>query len=128
VVSFPQVSPQKPYMHLFCLPYAPKPHPCHPSWFYHPNNIWRGLQSCRNKWSVHIRDLREILRNIVSLHSEDLLAPRPNPKLKNHPFSGVRDCWLNIFGLICLKIRTDFRLFECSNETLGSIKCGEFLV
>jgi hypothetical protein len=44
------------------------------------------------------------------LHSEDLLAPRPNSKLKNHPFSGANDCLLNVFGLICLKIGTDFCL------------------
>jgi hypothetical protein len=24
---------------------------------------------------------------------EDLLAPRPNPKLKDHPFLAVRDCF-----------------------------------
>jgi hypothetical protein len=96
--------------------------------FVHQNNIWRGVQSCCTKWSVHIRGRREILRNIVSLHSHDLLAPRPNPKLKNRPFSGVRYCLLNIFGLIGFKIGTDFRLFEFSNETPGSIESGKFLV
>jgi len=105
-----------------------KPRPCHSSWIHHPNNIWRGVQSCRTKRSVHIRGRHEILRNIISLHSQDLLALRPNPKPKNHPFSGVHDCLFNIFGFICLKVGTAFRLFECSNETPISIKCGEFLV
>ena len=30
-------------------------------------------------------------------HGEDLLAPRPTPKLENHPLSAVRDCLFNLF-------------------------------
>ena len=31
-------------------------------------------------------------------HGEELLAPRPTPKLEDHPFSAVRDCLLNLFA------------------------------
>jgi hypothetical protein len=31
-----------------------------------------------------------------------LLAPRPTPKLKDHPLSAVRDCLFNIFAAISL--------------------------
>ena len=34
--------------------------------------------------------------NMVSFHGEELLAPRPTLKLKNHPLSGVRDYLFNI--------------------------------
>jgi hypothetical protein len=32
------------------------------------------------------------------LHGEELLAPRPTPKLENHPLSAVRGCLFNIFA------------------------------
>jgi len=38
-----------------------------------------------------------MFRNCVSFYGEELLAPRPNPKLEDRPFSAVRDCLLNIF-------------------------------
>ena len=33
-----------------------------------------------------------IFRNKICLHGEELLAPRPNPKLEDHPLSAVGDC------------------------------------
>ena len=39
-----------------------------------------------------------MFRNIVSLYGEELLAPRPIPKLEDHPFSAVRDSLFNIFA------------------------------
>ena len=41
VVSFPQVSPPKPCIHLSYPPQVPHAPPFHSSWFYHPNNIER---------------------------------------------------------------------------------------
>ena len=38
--------------------------------------------------------------NISNFDCEDLLAPRPNPKLEDHPLSTVRNCWFNIFDAI----------------------------
>jgi hypothetical protein len=39
-----------------------------------------------------------IIPNTVSFYGEELLAPRPNPKLENHPLSAIRDCLFNIFA------------------------------
>jgi hypothetical protein len=38
-----------------------------------------------------------ILYNILFFHGEDLLAPRPPPKLEDHPLSAVRDYIFNVF-------------------------------
>jgi hypothetical protein len=35
---------------------------------------------------------------MISFYGEELLAPRPTPKLENHPLSAVRDCLFNIFA------------------------------
>ena len=35
-------------------------------------------------------------------HGEALLAPRPTPKLEDHPSSAVRDCLFNIFAATLL--------------------------
>ena len=39
------------------------------------------------------------VRNVIGFHSEELLAPRPTPKLKHHPLSAVHD-WNWIFSSI----------------------------
>jgi len=36
-------------------------------------------------------------RNMLRFYCEELLAPRPTPKLEDHPLSAVRDCLFNIF-------------------------------
>jgi hypothetical protein len=33
-----------------------------------------------------------VFRNMVIFYGEELLAPRPTPKLEGHPLSAVRDC------------------------------------
>jgi hypothetical protein len=33
-----------------------------------------------------------VFRNMVISFGEELLAPRPTPKLEDHPLSAVRDC------------------------------------
>ena len=48
-----------------------------------------------------------VVRNIVSFYGEELLAPRPIPKLEGHPFSAVRDCLLSVFTAT-LHIRRPF--------------------
>ena len=35
---------------------------------------------------------------MMRFYGEDLLAPRPTPKLEDHPLSAVRDCLFNIFA------------------------------
>jgi len=39
-----------------------------------------------------------IFRNNIRFYGEELLAPRPTPKLEDHPLSNVRDCLFNIFA------------------------------
>jgi hypothetical protein len=39
-----------------------------------------------------------IFRSKVSFYGEDLLAPRPTPKLEDHPLSAVPYCLFNIFA------------------------------
>jgi hypothetical protein len=38
------------------------------------------------------------IRDKLFFHGEELLTPRPTPKLENHPLSAVHDCLLNIFA------------------------------
>jgi hypothetical protein len=40
----------------------------------------------------------EMFRNMVIFYGEELLAPRPTPKLENHPLSAVRNCLFNVFA------------------------------
>jgi hypothetical protein len=39
-----------------------------------------------------------VFRNKLIFYGEELLAPRPTPKLEDHPLSAVRDCLFNIFA------------------------------
>jgi len=39
-----------------------------------------------------------MFRNKASFYGEELLAPRPTPKLEDHPLSTVRDRLFNIFA------------------------------
>ena len=36
--------------------------------------------------------------NKASFYGEELLAPRPTPKLEDHPLSAVRDSFFDIFA------------------------------
>jgi hypothetical protein len=42
--------------------------------------------------------LLENFRDKLIFYGEELLAPRPTPKLEDHPLSVVRDCLFNIFA------------------------------
>jgi hypothetical protein len=39
-----------------------------------------------------------VFRNKLIFYCEKLLAPRPTPKLEDHPLSAVHDCLFNIFA------------------------------
>jgi len=39
-----------------------------------------------------------MFRNKICFYSEELLAPRPTPKLEDYPFSAVRNYLFNIFA------------------------------
>jgi hypothetical protein len=51
--------------------------------------------------------LCDLFRNMVIFYGEELLAPRPTPKLDDHPLSVVRDCLFNVFAAT-LHIRRPF--------------------
>ena len=36
--------------------------------------------------------------NMLTVYRQELSAPRPNPKVEDHPLSAVRDCLFNIFA------------------------------
>jgi len=38
-----------------------------------------------------------MFRNTIHFDGEELLAPRPTPKLEYHPLPAVRECLFNIF-------------------------------
>ena len=38
-----------------------------------------------------------VFRNSIFFYGEELLAPRPTPKLEDHHLSAVRDCLFNLF-------------------------------
>jgi hypothetical protein len=40
-----------------------------------------------------------IFRDKLIFYGEELLAPRPTPKLEDHPFLTVRDCLFNVFAV-----------------------------
>jgi hypothetical protein len=44
----------------------------------------------------------EYLITKIRFYSEELLAPRPTPKLEDHPLSAVRDCLFNTFAATLL--------------------------
>jgi hypothetical protein len=53
----------------------------------------------RTKVSVQIRGfVSEYFVTAICFHGEELLAPRPTPKLEDHPFSAVRDWLFDIFA------------------------------
>jgi hypothetical protein len=39
-----------------------------------------------------------MVRNVIIFYGKELLAPRPTPKLEDHPFSAVRDCLFKGFA------------------------------
>jgi hypothetical protein len=48
-----------------------------------------------------------MFHNMVLFYGEELLAPRPTPKLEDHPLSAVRDCLFNVIAAT-LHIRRPF--------------------
>jgi hypothetical protein len=53
----------------------------------------------RTKVSVQVRRfVCEYFVKIIRFHREELLAPRPTPKLEDHTLSTVRDCLFNMFA------------------------------
>jgi hypothetical protein len=60
--------------------------------------------SHRQRYGSFIQGIRPgprllvVFRNTLIFYGEELLDPRPTPKLDDHPLSAVRDCLYNIFA------------------------------
>ena len=64
-----------------------------------------------------------IIRNKICFYGEQLLAPRPTPKLEDHPLSAVRDCLFNIFAATLHIGEGQLAgTCECDNEPSGSMR------
>jgi hypothetical protein len=59
------------------------------------------------KGSVQVRSLVKCFVSLLKFYGAALLAPRPTPKIEDHPLSAVRDCLFNICAAI-LHIWTPF--------------------
>jgi len=52
---------------------------------------------CCQKISPKLRPSK-LFRNVKRFYGEEVLAPRPTPKLEDYPLSTVRDCLLSMFA------------------------------
>jgi hypothetical protein len=59
-----------------------------------------------SKEFVQVRGFFRIFVTSLFFYGEELLAPRPIPKLEDHPLSAVRDCLFNIFAASLQNWRT----------------------
>jgi len=55
------------------------------------------------------------IRNVIGFYVEELLAPRPTPKLEDHPLSAVSDC---LFSTLATTLRIGGR-FSIRNLRSG---------
>ena len=66
------------------------------------SHIWRRdiATSCEILLERHVAiDFnRDAFRNMIRFYGEELLAPRPTPKLEDHPLCAIRDYLFNIFA------------------------------
>jgi len=83
----------------YLVPLRPKYLPQQPI-LEHPQPAF--LRQCQRPSFTPIRKKRHnfchVVRDMVNVYGEEVLAPRPTPKLEYHPLSAVRDCLFNIFS------------------------------
>jgi len=74
-------------------------------------NVTLSFKSClgRVKESVQFRGALKHFITIKNFYGEGLSAPRPTPKLEDHPLSAVRDCLFNIVTATLRTRRTSLR-------------------
>jgi hypothetical protein len=68
----------------------------------------------------------------MRFYNEELLTPRPNPKLQDHPFSAVHDILFNIFAAtIYIAGRSSFRSLCAHHAALTGtaleVGCGVWI-
>jgi len=80
--------------------------PWEANWFAASQEILRISRNTKAHYRTHKRPPLKASRMWVFLNKvfyrEGLLAPRPTPKLEDHPSSAVRDCLFNIFAATLL--------------------------
>ena len=90
----------------------------------------RNTPPRRSEWGSSLPPDCFVSRGSISLceyfltdvfHGEALLAPRPTPKLEDHPSSAVRDCLFNIFAAT---LNTGGRSSICSLRTRHAMVTG----
>jgi hypothetical protein len=93
--EYPSPYPQVPASCPYPEPTPFSPHDPPPNFLkIHPNIILPST-SWSPQWPLSPQFLWVILN--MCFYGEGLLAPRPNPKLENHPSSAVRGCLFNLF-------------------------------
>ena len=92
---FPQVSQPEPCAHLSLPPYAPHTPPISFFSILPPANYW--VRST-DPFCLQRKHLDLWIFHNMGFHGEALLAPRPTPKMEDHPSSAVRDCLFNLFA------------------------------
>jgi hypothetical protein len=66
----------------------------------------------------------EITYKTTRFFGEELLAPRPTPKLEEHPLSAVRDC---LFNIIAATLQNGGRSSILTLRTLHAVVTGTHL-
>jgi hypothetical protein len=79
----------------------------------------------RSKDSVQVRGVVcEYFVTKIHFHSQELLAPRPTPKLEDHPLSAVRDYLFKIFAAT---LHIGGRSSSCNPMTHHAVVTGTHL-
>jgi len=74
---------------------------CEANRFSDSQEIPHFLWNPKARYRIHKYPLSKpcwMIRNMVLFYGEELLTPRPNPKVKAHPLSAVRDYLFDIFA------------------------------
>ena len=66
-----------------------------------------------------------IFCNMVHFYGEEMSAPRPSPKLEDHPLSAVHDCLFHIFAAT---LHMGGRSFICHLRTCHAVVTGTHLI
>ena len=71
-----------------------------------------------------------VYRNSVVLYGEELLTPRPTPKLEGHTLSAVRDCLFDIFAAtLHIGGRSSIRNLKTRHDVVtGTDKHGKLVI